>query len=280
MASKFILILACFAGQAGAARSKALSKYDEDPHDASLLEQSQEASQETVEDIDADVWLKEKAVNVDPDLEDMKPGTPVVWTSSSSGKSYNGVVKSAKVMPMVEVAYQSSRGTKTRWMPLEDLDVQDSDEEEQDNEDDLPSSGGRYSNLNLRQKVACDVCLRKLSSCSGYVPSPGMLDPVRPPPESPNGRYYQCPPSERELWSTDDRFKVLEDGTPGKGDRSKCPSARRTAVVNGKLKHAQRTCKLAVKKSGMDCSDLVNDVAKVFGRTATCSSSVLSLYPK
>merc|ERR1740121_3478392 len=99
-----------------------------------------------------------------------------------------------------------------------------------------------------------------------------MLNPVRPPPESPNGRYYNCPPSEREAWSKDDRFKVVEDGkVRGEGDRSLCPEERRASVSNGKLSFARRICKQGLSWSSYDtCSDLVNDKAGVFGREVVC----------
>lgn len=264
MVSKMIPILACFAVQAGAARVRRIpiiqKAMTEDNSGGSLIQQSEDA--------------------MGPSLSEMKPGTQVAWTSSFSGKSYDALVKEAKLMPMVKVDYKSGSGTKTKWVPLEEIDLKDDERKgNTSGEHEGPASGGAVDNLNLRQKIVCDVCLSKLSSCVGYRPSPGMLNPVRPPPESPNGRYFTCPPSERELWSTDDRFKVLEDGTPGEGDRSKCPSERRTAPVNGKLGFARRICKLATKRtSSSDCSSLVNDVAGVFGRSVTCSRDLLFMY--
>merc|ERR1719245_991314 len=103
-----------------------------------------------------------------------------------------------------------------------------------------------------------------------------MLSPVRPEPESPNNRYFTCPPSEREQWTRDDRFKVVESSSvPSLGDRKKCPSERRAPRVLGKLSFARRICKLGLQYASYDsCSDLVNSKARNSqGRLASCTKS-------
>lgn len=214
-----------------------------------------------------------------PDLADMEPGTAVEWTSSKTGRTYEGEVLSAEMKAMVQLSYTYRGKSYEKWVPAEDVEVIEEDEEEDEEE----GGGGGGDNpgltMSVRQKIVCDMCLRSVRDCSYYTPSSGMLNPVRPPPETPNGRFFSCSPSERELWTTDDRFKVVEDGTPGEGDRTKCPLERRANKFNGKLYMSRKICKpVGVREPGDSCSDFTNKNARIFGRTAVCTASVLSMY--
>jgi len=297
MASKPAAIAAlvlCLAGQSNASRIKnAMHEeigelvQDEDyqpydkSHEEALLQKSEEATEDFDEDEDCQRLGRRKPKLT---LDDMKPGTPVMWRSRRSGKTYRGVVQSAKVTPMVTLKYKTKKAGEiyTDTVPLEEVALADDDKD--GNVDERPSSDSGYAGaeMNLRQRFVCDVCLKKLRSCSDYKPSAGILNPVRPPPESLNGRNYTCPPSERELWSSDERLKVVEDGTPGEGEpseRAKCPSERRASPFDGKLFMARRICDVGLKwPSYGTCSDLVNKEAPVFGRRAECTASVLRMY--
>jgi len=145
---------------------------------------------------------------------------------------------------------------------------------------DVPSStpmhpGSGEPLMQLRQRIACDICLGKLKDCQGYIPSKKMLSPVRPPPETPNGRYFVCHASERELYTRDDDFKVTMDETiPSEGDWSVCPKERNANKETGKLPQARRMCTTVGLswQSFSSCGDFVNDKAGVFGRAVTCSA--------
>lgn len=268
MALKIVLVfLACLAMSVDAARVKKNAK-----------------------DSDDDALHGESLVQAEPQDPRQKVGAAVQWESPKSGKTYDAVVQDFQMVPQVTLKFAKSG--REKMVPLDEMVKIVSDEPEPEREKpeperekperEKPERDG--PELNLRQKIVCDACLKKVKTCEDYVPAPGLLNPVRPEPDSPNGRYWQCSPSERELWSSDNAFKVLEDGTSALGDRTKCPgggivSERRAAKKVGKLSLARRICKLALRNK-KHCSDLVNEKAGVFGRPlVVCDQSVLSRYP-
>merc|ERR1740123_1333138 len=175
-----------------------------------------------------------------PGLGAVSPGMTVTYTSRS-GKSYTGTVKSAEMVPMVTIS--TPKGD--RMVPLSRIKIESGSEEESEDSGGGEAMLDHRHPLNIRQRIICDVCLRKLGSCSSYEPRKSMLSPVRGEPESPNRRYYTCPPSERELWTEKGRFKVVESSSiPSLGDRTKCPEERRAPKIYGKLPQARRICNI------------------------------------
>eukprot|EP00929_Paragymnodinium_shiwhaense_P052027 TRINITY_DN26096_c0_g1_i1.p1 TRINITY_DN26096_c0_g1~~TRINITY_DN26096_c0_g1_i1.p1 ORF type:complete len:256 (+),score=44.99 TRINITY_DN26096_c0_g1_i1:93-860(+) len=203
-------------------------------------------------------------------------GAKVVWTSPKTGTEYGAVVSDVVSYPKAKIQYQSKGKTKEKVVEFEELaDAEDSSTGTNTSDD------SAYEKMNIRQKIVCDVCLRKIQDCKTYKPRTVIFNDVRPAPESPNGRYWNCPPSERELWTTDKSFKVFEDGSvKGLGDRSLCPEERRASRLNGKLSSTRRICGLSVKAQernyGADCTQIVAAAAATSqGRSVTCTEEAL-----
>lgn len=261
-----------------------------------------------------------------PSIEDLTPGTAVTFTDRRERLA--GTVDSIDTVTMVTIKTRKFGRDKMVKKPLESVRLSESEKDdkpkaekpasrpsspdrsqpEEDDSDDEDSNedGGCGKPMSTIQKITCDVCLRKLTSCGGYKPTTSMLSPVFGKPESPNNRYYNCPASERAAWSTEKDIKVWEDGfsvdgeliqstknMTAEGDRSLCKTERRASPVDGKLKHARRICKrgLRSKYSGKGsfshlsyCTNLVRNKASVFSRDKdhlpVCTKTCLYTYPK
>lgn len=132
-----------------------------------------------------------------------------------------------------------------------------------------PAKPGSY--MNIRQKVACDICMNTVSDCSKYNPDKNMLNPVRPPP-SKLGSLYVCSASDREVWTTTGTFKIGDAAHLPAENRPKCPcyegqSCNRQQLITGKKDFAQtKICEILRPKlmpstaSDADCSKWMNTV--------------------
>eukprot|EP00403_Amphidinium_massartii_P040252 CAMPEP_0178444738 /NCGR_PEP_ID=MMETSP0689_2-20121128/39715_1 /TAXON_ID=160604 /ORGANISM="Amphidinium massartii, Strain CS-259" /LENGTH=332 /DNA_ID=CAMNT_0020069085 /DNA_START=57 /DNA_END=1056 /DNA_ORIENTATION=- len=228
---------------------------------ASMLE---EEDDEMADDMDEEDMLDQPL-----SLDQLKEGMRVMY------KGEEVTVESFAMEPMVTVTVPSRR--KTVKVPLSRISTAASGS----HGDTSPSSssGGDKAEptMNIRQRVVCDVCLRRLHSCSGYTISPEALSPYRPAPERNLGRLVECKPSEREYWTRTDRFKVSGDDVP-----EQCPSERRRPLINGKGDFARnRICKYGLEygKYHGDCTALVEDkVPNTQGRKVECTKESLYIF--
>eukprot|EP00455_Lapot_gusevi_P038066 TRINITY_DN4268_c0_g1_i3.p1 TRINITY_DN4268_c0_g1~~TRINITY_DN4268_c0_g1_i3.p1 ORF type:complete len:291 (-),score=88.48 TRINITY_DN4268_c0_g1_i3:33-872(-) len=127
---------------------------------------------------------------------------------------------------------------------------------------------------NVRQKVACDICINRPSSCTTYNPDATMFSSARPPAYK-LGALNVCEPSEREVWTTLGSFKIGDSAHPPEEDRAVCPgyptgsdpSGRRKANFDGKLGFVRTNLcglfnkNLPTAKDVTSCSTFVNKVA-------------------
>ena len=135
--------------------------------------------------------------------------------------------------------------------------------------------------LSTRQRVACDICLKRVSSCENYIPDANMFNATRPSPEQNLGKLVECKPSEREYWTTVGRFKIGDAAHAPAEARSGCPDAKRVPFYDGLAENARKMCNLfssSLPKTSSDsaCSAFVNDKAAVDGRVAQCASRYAS----
>jgi hypothetical protein len=91
----------------------------------------------------------------------------------------------------------------------------------------------------VRQKIACNVCVSRPADCATFTPDATQFNPTRPPPSG-LGKLIVCDPSEREIWMTDDRFKVGDAEHQPEESRTGCPgstpdSENRKPLYDGKL---------------------------------------------
>jgi len=132
-------------------------------------------------------------------------------------------------------------------------------EEDEDDEDEEEDEEGG-AEMNVRQKIFCEVCLEGVRSSSNYVPAKTMLDGAMHP-QTNLGRLKECPPSDRDLWTRDDKFTIYQLGKPVPEG---CPSKRRAPYIMGKLSLAKRICRQAISKKPRNypsCTDFVNKQA-------------------
>lgn len=153
----------------------------------------------------------------------------------------------------------------------------DNPPEEENVDDDNSPAPFRFGELNVRQRIACDICYHgvKQKDCSKYTPTSSMLDPALPKP-SKLGSLLNCPPSELQLW-TENTVKIDVGNTGEIETRKGCPcynklDCRRQPVFDGKLSFARsKICavlsgKRMPKQKGQ-CSAWVDSVVSVSGRT-------------
>jgi len=184
--------------------------------------------------------------------------------------SYKGDPATVLAVEMVKVV-KLDIGGKTKSVnvkyvtPLEEDD--EDDEEEEDDEE--------GAQMNVRQKIFCEVCLEGVRSSSNYVPAKTMLDGTMTP-QTNLGRLKECPPSERDLWTRDDKFTIYTLGNPVPDG---CPSQRRAPYIMGKLSLARRIARQAISKkprSYPSCTDFVNKQAATgTKRQVECTRSSL-----
>lgn len=242
-----------------------------------------------------------------PSREELTPGTAV---TDRRGR-LAGTVDSVEEVTMVTVKSCKFGRCKQIKLPLDSVRLAEPQKDDKpkpkpqrppqrpgSNEDeDSGSTGG--DPMSIRQKIVCDVCLKKVTSCGRYVPTLSMLSPVFGAPESPNGRYYNCPASERAKWSTDLPVKVWDEGysvgyegregyrlesaknMTAEGDRSLCKGERRASPVDGTLTLAKRICKQGLQWRSFDtCTELVREKAAVGDRKPVCTSANVYIYDK
>jgi len=179
------------------------------------------------------------------------------WASKGMQVTYRGApatVLATEMVPMVEL----DMGGQTRRVPLKYVTPVEDDEEEREEEE---GGGAETSpNMNVRQRIFCEVCLEGISSSRTYVPAKTMLNGTIVP-ETNLGRLKECSPSERDLWTRDDKFTIYTTGAPVPDG---CPSKRRAPYIMGKLYLARRICRHAISKEPRgyrSCTDFVNSVA-------------------
>ena len=80
----------------------------------------------------------------------------------------------------------------------------------------------------MRQKIACDICVQKVKSCDSYTPTALQFNPTRPAP-SMLGKLAVCEASEREIWTTNDYFKVAVPGYNAGYDKMNFPPETRSS---------------------------------------------------
>mmetsp|Transcript_20764 Transcript_20764/g.37806 ORF Transcript_20764/g.37806 Transcript_20764/m.37806 type:complete len:312 (+) Transcript_20764:70-1005(+) len=278
------------AAQAAVSEEDALNEYKEEEESiqdeeyaASMLEEEDEEAEhrsadsasmleEQHEEVDYGMLdaMEETDVLDDLDkplsLDELTEGMPVVY------KGEEVTVESFAMEPMVTVNVPS-RG-KTVTVPLSRVSRKVSGKSASGSS----TSGGSppTPTMSIRQRVVCDVCLRRVRSCSDYTISPEALSPYRPAPERNLGRLVECKPSEREYWTRTDRFKVMGDDVP-----EQCPSERRRPLINGKGDFARkRICKYGLAYSSYsDCTALVEDkVPNTQGRKVECTKESLYIF--
>jgi len=177
------------------------------------------------------------------------------WASKGSQVSYRGDPATVLAVEMVPVV-KLDLGGQTKSVALKYVTPLEEDDEDEDEEDE--QEGG--AEMNVRQKIFCEVCLEGVRSSSNYVPAKTMLDGTMVP-ETNLGRLKECAPSERDLWTRDDKFTIYMLGKPVPDG---CPSKRRAPYIMGKLSLARRIARQAISKKPRNypsCSDFVNKQA-------------------
>jgi len=192
------------------------------------------------------------------------------WASKGSQVSYKGepaTVLDIEMVPVVKLDLGGqTKSVNLKYVtPLEEDD--DKDEEEEAQED--------GAEMNVRQKIFCEVCLEGVRSSAHYVPAKTMLDSTMIP-QTNLGNLKECPPSDRDLWTRDDKFTIY---TLGKPVPDGCPSKRRAPYIMGKLSLARRIARQAISKkprSYPSCTDFVNKQAATgTKREVECTRSSL-----
>mmetsp|Transcript_55265 Transcript_55265/g.155528 ORF Transcript_55265/g.155528 Transcript_55265/m.155528 type:complete len:192 (+) Transcript_55265:66-641(+) len=156
-------------------------------------------------------------------------------------------------------------------------DVEDADAGSDTHEDaDAGGDASEGPGMSIRQRIYCHVCLAEVPDCAAYAPAAAMLNPAMPPPAQNMGKLWTCDPSERDLWTRDDRFKI---GDVAADLPAKCPEKRRQPVIIGKLSFSRKICGQAVKHQPGNfktCTAFVNKKAgSSQGRTITCDAESL-----
>ncbi|CAK0902835.1 unnamed protein product [Prorocentrum cordatum] len=178
------------------------------------------------------------------------------WASKGSQVSYQGEPATVLAVEMVPVV-KLDIGGQTKSVALKYVTPPEEDDDEGGQQEEGEEAGAE---MNVRQKIFCEVCLEGVRSSSNYVPAKTMLNGTIDP-QTNLGRLKECSPSERDLWTRDDKFTIYMLGKPVPDG---CPSQRRAPYIVGKLSLARRICKQAISKgprSYPSCTDFVNKQA-------------------
>jgi len=192
------------------------------------------------------------------------------WASSGSQVSYKGEPATILAVEMVPVV-KLDLGGKTKSVALKYVTPLEEDDDDDDEGDDEAGD----AEMNVRQKIFCEVCLEGVTSTKNYIPAKAMLDGTMVP-QTNLGRLKTCPPSDRDLWTRDDKFTIYQLGKPVPEG---CPSQRRAPYIMGKLTFARRIARLAISRNPRNfpsCTDFVNDEAATgTKRQVECTRSSL-----